>query len=176
MSTLGKVLAGLVLVMFFVWAFLAAVNAEKNRNWETAIQALEKQVAQLEDEVKTVNADIVKTRDEVNRVQVSLGHELAIGRAKRAAAEELRSAALADLLRLKNLQATSEATQKNAESDRDLRVAELKAETEELAKKRDEVKNLQAVNKEQMDTLTKLQEQFIALQKANKAKLTQLVK
>lgn len=176
MSTLGKVLAGLVLVMILVWIVLIAVNAEKNWNWQTAINKLQKQVVQLETEVQAEEDSIVKTRDAITQVQFALGQELAVGRAKRAAAEEARSAALADLLRLKNLQATSEATQKSAEADRDLRVSELNAETEDLAKKRDEVAKLQAVNKEQMDRLDALRKDFVRLQAANRAKVAQLRK
>ena len=176
MSLLGKVLAGFILVLVLVWIFLISANAQKNKNWEAEIEKLEKQYAQLENELATTKTVIVNTRDEVTQLQVTLGQELAVRRAKQAEAEQLRSAALADLVRLKNLQATSEATRKNAEDDRDQRTAEVKAEQDALAKQQGEVKDLQAVNKRQMDELAELREKFVSLQKANKAKVSQLLK
>jgi hypothetical protein len=176
MSTIGKVLIGLILPLIVVWVFLIAANAQKNKNWQAEIDRLEKQVAQLEKEIETTQSDIVKTRDEVTQLQATLGQELAVRRAKQAEAEQLRSAALANLARLKNLQATSEATQKNAEDNRDKRTAEVKEERETLAMREGEVRDLQAINKKQMDELAKLREDFLSLQKANKAKVSQLLK
>ncbi|MDR3633081.1 MAG: hypothetical protein P4L84_04540 [Isosphaeraceae bacterium] len=176
MSTFGKVLVGLTLLLIPVWIFLIAANAQKNKNWEAEIEKIQKQVAQLEQESETIQSEIAKKRDEVTQWQASLGQELALRRAKQAEAEQLHSAAFADLLRLKNLQATSETTQKNAEDNRDQRTAEVKAETDALEKERAAVKDLQAVNKEQMDRLAELRNEFVSLQKANKAKVSQLLK
>lgn len=174
MSTLGKVFAGLVVVLTLVWVILIASVAQLNKNWEAEIDKLEKQVAGMEADLEKTKGEIVQTRDGITQLQVTLGQELSVGRAKRAEAEEIRSAALADLARLKNLQATSEATQKSAEDNRDQRVAEVEAETKELKAKRNEVGELQKTNTAQMKRLADLRDEFLSLQKGNKSKVSQL--
>ncbi len=172
MSTLGKVLVGLVLPLIVVWMVLIASVAQLNKNWAQEIEKLQKNVAKLEEEVKQTELDIVKARDEIGVVQVALGQELASKRAHQADLEQARSDSIEIAARLKNLVATSEAALKSAEEARDRRDAERKDETKALADKRAEVEALQKVNGEQMADLQKLRDEFKNVLQANRALLS----
>ncbi len=176
MSTFGKVLVVLVLLMIPVWVVLIATVAQLNKNWAIEIDKLQGQVVKLEQEVEAAEREIVAIRDEIGHVQVALGEELAAKRSQQAGLEEARSEHLEIAARLKNLQATSEAAQKSAEENRVRRDAERKAEKTELGEKQEEVKALQKVNTVQMEELQKLRDEFKKTFQANRAKVGHAVK
>ncbi len=175
MPTMGKVLTVLVTLVAIVWVILIAGVTELNKNGAKAVDAEKARLKMVEDDLTKEEARGVALRDQANSQQEVTGEVVAVIQARQAALEHRRSAALENASRLKFLGHKSEASQKNAELDRDIRKQEKADEEKALAVAKDEVRKLQGENQELMTQLDKLRNEFRETLRANKQKIGRTV-
>ncbi len=176
MSTISKVLVVLVLLLVPIWIILIATVAQYNRNGSEAMEQLKKEVVQVEKDSAEAVASVQAMRDQIGLEQMRTGQDLATIRSKKAAIESMRTEALEIESRLKILQETSEASEKLVQTDREQRIAELKAEQAAMAAQEEEVEKLKEEHAKLSDRLAQLREEFKTTYESNKAKVARLVK
>ncbi len=76
MSTAGKVLSVLVVLVAMVWVVLTATVAELNRNGTRAVAALKDQLAKLEVEVRVAGQQLEAIKSETHNEQVRMDNDL----------------------------------------------------------------------------------------------------
>ena len=176
MSTAGKVLAVLIMLMAVVWVFLTAAATQLNRNGAKAVEDVKNQVAKLEAEVNTAELDLQKTKDEWNQDQAATQNALTVLGARQSDVEKTRSAWQEILTRVTIQLANAESTVKASEVNRDQRVADKKSETEALAKAKADVEQLKADRSELMARLTELRDKFKTTLDENRSLVQRLQK
>jgi len=128
MSTAGKVLVVLVMLVVPIWVTLVSAVAETNKTWGEQVQKLEGQVKKLQEDVKAARQDLVATKDQISRDQVAMAERIAMLRSRKVDVEKRLSETIEIATRLKlRLKATQDEI-KQAEATRDLRAAEKTAE------------------------------------------------
>jgi chromosome segregation ATPase len=160
MSTAGKVLIVLILLVLPVWIIMFSAVAELNKNGTQAVQDLKNKVAKLEEDVAKNERDIVTLKDETTLEQESMGEQLAVLRSRQADAEKARSELTEMQKRVQYQLAGVEAALKNAQVTRDLRDAEKKTVTKEIADAEAGVKKLQEEHAELTAQLDRLRAEF----------------
>ena len=160
MSTAGKVLVVLSMLMAMVWVLMTAKVAQLHMNSTEAVDKLQKEVAKLDANATEVADRAIGLRDAVNFEQIKMDKDLAVIRARLADLENARSETLEADARVKIQLDDAQATQKNSELARDTRLAEKNAEIAAKAAAEAEVERLKQVNSAMMDQLAKLREQF----------------
>jgi len=167
MSTAGKVLIVLVLLLVPVWIVLASAVAQLNTEWSQAVKQAADRVAQLEKDVLKNEEDIRAWNDKIGLEQEALGQTQTVLLAQIANVERTKAetvAIQADVkVRLERLQAAV----KNAERARDLRLAEKESETKGKASAEMLVGELSGQNAELMEQLTQLRNDFKSTLESN---------
>jgi chromosome segregation ATPase len=176
MSTAGKVLTVLVLLLAPIWMFLMATVAQLNTNWTEAIDARDKDIAKLEEQVKTNEREIQALKDQVASQQDTTERTSAVLRSQVAEVERQRAEAIEIQTRVASQVETINAALKNAEAARELRKTELA--NEQTAKKQfeDEVEKLKGENTALLDELTNLRNDFKETLESNRALKERLIK
>lgn len=176
MSTAGKVLVVLIMLVTVVWMILTSGVAQLNRNGNKALKDLTEKVAKLEEDLKSVKVDIVKIKDETTLTQEKIDRDTTVIRSRQTDVQKANSA-IKDVLSTVQYQlATLSDTVKNAEQSRDQRAVEKQAEEKALADARGEVVRLQGQNQVLMDRLTSLRQQFQDTLKKNTEMLSSAVR
>jgi len=176
MSTAGKVLVVLVLLVVPVWIVLASAVANLNTEWTQELAKQNKQIETLTEQVAQNKRDIQKLEENIGLVQTSAAEQQTALREKltdveRARAEsiQIQTGVALDLDRLK-------ATIKNAEAVRDRRVAEKADEIKALASTRQDVERIKGENSELMGELSKLRDEFKATLEENRKLVERLLR
>jgi chromosome segregation ATPase len=174
MSTAGKVLSVLVILVAVAWVFLTAAVSQLNHNGTKAVDDLKVQVAKLETELTKATRELDKAKDDWHLDQAATQKRLTVLQARQSDLEKSRSAVQEIATRVTLQLADAESIAKTSATDRDQRIVEKKAETEALAKARAEVEQLKTERTELVGRLTELRKKFQTTLKENRS-LTQRV-
>jgi outer membrane protein TolC len=142
MSTAGKVLAILVMLVIVVWVVLASGVARLNTNANTKLHDLQTEVERLDGEVTKTQLEVTSLIDSTSEVRTQIDVTFAVLRARQYDIEQARSQILENLLSLQFQLATAQETVKSAQTALDNRNADLQAETKALALGRSSVQEL----------------------------------
>lgn len=160
MSTAGKVLAVLIMLMGVVCLILAGGVARLNQNANQKLEALAADLVKAQENLDSARREIVGLRDQTTLVQEKIDRDLSLLRVRQNDLERTRSQVVATLERVKYDLGTVSFEFESAKTALENRNAEFEAEekaTDELRKK---VQVLKATTTEQMNRLKSLREQF----------------
>lgn len=160
MSTAGKVLAVLILLVSLAWVFLAAGVAQLNRNGNAALAKLQADVANAKEGVKKAQIALVKIKDDTALFQSSMDTKLAVLRAQMVDVEAGNSRLNGILNNMQAQLQTVEATVAEAQHDLEIRNTEKETEIKLLAAARAEVQQLRDRDAELADRLASLRKEF----------------
>jgi len=176
MSTPGKVLVVLVLLVTPIWVVLFSAVAELNKNGTKAVETLKAQISKLEADVAKNERDIIVLKDETTLEQKATADQLAMLRSRQSDAEKARTELIEMASRVKLQLAGIEAAVKNAEAARDLRNAEKKQETEAIAAAEADVEKLKEEHANLTSQLDKLRSEFKDTLEENRKMADQVAK
>jgi hypothetical protein len=174
MSTPGKVLVVLVLLITPVWVMMVSAVAQLNKTGGKMVDDLKKQVKTLEDDVKTMRKSIVELKDTISLEQVTMADQVAALRSHAADLQKTRTDAIEYATRAQLQAAATEEQAKAAEATRDLRVAEHKEEIAAKKAAEDEVENLKQEHATLTEQLDKLRNEFKKTVEANRKLVARL--
>jgi chromosome segregation ATPase len=176
MSTAGKVLTVLILLVMIAWLVVLSGVTQLNVNWEEKIGMQEKQLRQLQDDADTTADMVLKVTEQARLKQDETDRELRDLLGRIATAERRQSSTIEDLTRLKFQVAEYLVSLERAKENKATRDAEFAQGEADLAKKKDEIAKAQVVNAELRDQLAKLQDEFKRLLAENTSKLEKAAK
>jgi chromosome segregation ATPase len=160
MSTAGKVLAVLVMLMSLVWMILSAGVSQLNTNGNKKLHDLAEQVEKLQDDVEKAQDDIVALKSSASSVQEQLDHEITVLHARQTGHEKDRSQIRESLARWQYELATVQETIDRAKSALQHRIEEQQTGEQVLAKSKSDVKELMDRSGELMTQLMALRNEF----------------
>jgi peptidoglycan hydrolase CwlO-like protein len=167
MSTAGKVLAVLVMLVIVVWVILAAGVARLNTNANTKLHNLQVEVGRLDEEVTKTQAEVASLTDSTSEVRTQIDLTFAVLRARQTDVDQARSQILETLLSLQFQLATAQDTVKSAQTALDNRNAEVQSETKALAMGRSNVKDLITDTDQLRERLAALRKDFQTTYRSN---------
>jgi predicted nucleic acid-binding Zn-ribbon protein len=167
MSTAGKVLIVLVMLMTFVWVVLSAGVARVNTNANTRLHDLTEQVEKLEGQVKDAQDEVASLLTQTSQTQENIDREYTLLRAKQSDLERARSHVAETLSGAKYELEIVEGTVKGAQTDLEHRTTEHQEQTKLLEKERADVQELIAACGKQRDLLASLRKDFESRYHAN---------
>ena len=176
MSTAGKVLVVLVLLMVPVWIVLISGLAQFNRTGTAAFEKAQKEYADVMVKLAETEQNVAALRDQIGLAQDAMDRDLTVISAHQVDIEKARSEVLETGMRVKFQLDDVKATLANAEKSRDTRIAEKKAEIEALAVAREDVEKLKGENTALMVNLVKLRDEFKSLLESNQDLVNRLNK
>ena len=176
MSTAGKVLTVLILMVVPIWIFLVAAVADLNTNGTQAVKRLQEQVARLETQVVANEKKILDLQDQIAFEQTAMDRDRTVIRTQLAAVERARSATIEIKRDLQLQLETIAAALKNAEVARDHRIAEQTAEIQAKADAEKNVDQLQGENSELMTQLQRLRGEFKTTLEDNRKMVDRLLR
>ncbi len=160
MSTAGKVLTVLILLVMVAWIVMLSAVTQLNVNWHTRIAKQDADFDSAKTRATKANTDYLDLTEQTRSEQANKDRDLRELQAKIAAAEARQSSKTEDLTRVQIQLADYLAAVGRAEVNLVTRKAE-KAKTEEdLAAKRVEIAQKQDENARLRDQLAKLQDDF----------------
>lgn len=168
MSTTGKVLSVLAILLSIVWVVLTSAVSELNRNGTKALEELQTKYAKLTEDLKVSEHDFQTFRDKIYEEQLETDNDIAVLRSQQAELEKSRSEVLELSTRVKLELELVNATIKQATSDREIRAAEKVAETKAKADAEADVEKLKSENAASLARLAELREKFKSTLEANK--------
>jgi len=171
MSTAGKVLIVLVMLLLPVWILLVSAVAQLNKNGGQAVAAEQKKYASLETQFRESKELARKTRDEHSLLTTTAGEDVAVLRAKQSGLESIRSSVLEDQSRKQIALGHMQAALKNAETDREHRIKEKAQMITDKSDMEKEVQQLMAVTTELTNQLEKLRNDFKSTYEQNKKRV-----
>ena len=160
MSTAGKVLAVLVMLMSLVWMILSAGVAQLNTNGNQKLHDLAEQVEKLQDDVEKAEDDIDALKSSASSVQENLDHEITVLHARQSDHEKDHSQIRESLSRWQYELATVQETIERAKSALQHRIDEHQNAEQVLAKSKSDVKDLTDRSGELMNQLVALRKEF----------------
>jgi len=169
MSTAGKVLTGLVLLMLPIWIVLVSAVTQLNASWREVLRAEVEKVAKLEQSVLDNQKEIQRLKDRILIVQVSGEEQATVLREKLADVERIKAEAINIQTAVKNQIESLTAAGASAAVARDRRKEEKEQEIQATAAAEKAVNELKAENAELMTQLTQLRQEFRSLLESNKA-------
>jgi chromosome segregation ATPase len=167
MSTAGKVLAVLLMLMSLVWMILSAGVSQLNTNGNKKLHDLAEQVEKLQDDVEKAHDDVVALKSSAATIQEQLDHEIAMLYARQSDHEKDRSQIRESLARWQYQLATVQETIDRAKSALQHRTEEQQTGEQVLAKSKSDVKELMDRSGELMSQLDGLRKEFQATYHAN---------
>lgn len=173
MSTAGKVLISLILLTTITWIVAIAGVDQLNRNGNELLAKLNERLTTVTEQLKQVQHDVDATKDQITLQQESTDREITRLRARQADVERARSQTAEILSRAQIELATLQTVVKNAQLDRDRRLAEKEAEDKAFATAKAELTSLQESNAQMLSRIADLREKFRV---AYRAKLDQVGK
>jgi len=176
MSTAGKVLTVLIMLVTVVWLVMMSAVTQLNVNWQQKIIAQEKNLEQVTTESTKAQANAVSLTAQTIAAQEATELLVLAREEKLAAAMARRSSRIEDLNRLKAQVADEQAAAQTSKTNLATREAEIVSNQDELAKKRDEIAKSKAVNADLRSQLAQLQADFKRLLAENTAKLDKAAK
>ncbi len=171
MSTAGKVLTVLILLVMVGWIVMLSAVTQLNVNWHTRIAKQEKDLETATTRIAEANAQYLDFTEKTRSEQTSKDRDLREVQGRIAAAEARQSNKTEDLTRTQYQLAEYQAAVARAETNLATRQAEKVKAEENLAAKKVEIAKKQGENAQLRDQLAKLQDDFKRLL-SNNSKLT----
>jgi chromosome segregation ATPase len=168
MSTAGKVLVVLILLVVPIWILLASTVAQLNTEWTQALAKRDQEITKLEKDVQDNERAILDLRDQIALEQGAMESEQAVVRSKLAEVERGKAEMIQIQTGVANQLETLQTSLKTAESAKELRNAEFKAEGAAKAAAEAVVERLKGENSQLMDQLTALRTEFKRIVDSNK--------
>lgn len=176
MSTAGKVLTVLILIVMIPWLIMMSAVRQLNVNYEEKIAAQQKTLDKLADDVAKATTGAQTLTEQARALQDSTDLELREILGRIAAAERRQSSTTEDLTRIKAQVADITAAAETSKKNLAIREAEKAKGEEDLAKKKDEIAKAQARNADLRGELAQLQDEFKRLLADNAAKAADAAK
>jgi hypothetical protein len=176
MSTAGKVLTVLILLVTVIWLVMMSAVTQLNVNWQAKIGAQQTDLDRVTLELTKAKDSTLSLTEQARAKQDQTDRELRVRLSMIAAAERRQSSKIEDLTRIKAQVADSLGAAETAKANLATREAEKIKNQEDLAKKRDEIAKAQAVNADLKAQLAQLQQDFKRLLAENVAKLDKAAK
>jgi hypothetical protein len=176
MSTAGKVLSVLVILVAVAWIMLSATVAQLNRNGAKAVEDLKKQVAKLESDVVQAARDFDAMKESTHTEQLKTQNELTGLHARLGDVEKARSGVLETLSRVKLQLADAESVLKSGQAQSEEWQKEKDAEIKAKADEEESVKRIAAENEELLARLTAMRAKFQAMLQENKSLVERMLK
>jgi chromosome segregation ATPase len=167
MSTAGKVLAVLVMLVSLVWMVLAAGVDQLNTNGNKRLNDLVVQIEKLEGDIEQARADVVDLRSSASTIQETLDHESTVLRARQSDLEKDRSQIKEMLSNWQFQHETAKETIDRAKAALQHRSEEQESGQQLLAKTKSEVKELMDRCGELTNELLGLRKEFDSTYHAN---------
>jgi len=167
MSTAGKVLSVLVMLVLVVWVVLAAGVARLNTNGNKALHDLIEEVDKLRAEVDQTQVDVAGLRDQTSTIQEKVHRDLTVLRDRQVGLQKSHSQIVESLARYTYQLGTVEESVKSAEALLQHRIGERDAEQKAVADTRSEVRTLMADSSQLMNRLDTLRKTFQKTYQAN---------
>lgn len=169
MSTAGKVLSVLVVLVAVVWVMLSATVAQLNRNGTQAVEDLQKKVAALEVQVVEAARAFDQLKESTHLEQLKTQSELTTIQARQADVEKTRSEVKEIATRVQLQVADVDAMVKNAGAHQKQREDDKDAEIRALAAARENVETLKDQREQMVGRLSTLRDKFKATLQQNKS-------
>jgi chromosome segregation ATPase len=176
MSTAGKVLTVLILLVMLGWIVMMSAVTQLNVNWEEKIAAQQKTLDQATEDFTKARDDSYRITEQARSKQDETERELRLKLSKIAGAEARQSSYVEDLSRTKAEVADALSAVEVAKANLATREAEKIKNQENLAKLRDQIAQFKASNADLKSQLGQLQEDFKRLLAENAAKLDKAAK
>lgn len=176
MSTVGKVLSVLVVLMAVVWVMLSATVAQLNRNGTQAVEDLQKKVVELEKVFDKAEREFASYKDETHQVQLVTQNGLTVLQARQSDSEKALSGVKEILARVQIQLTDAENLVKSSEADKAQRKADQEAETKAKADAIAGVEKLKGENSDLLTRLTSLRDKFKVTLQENKGLVEKLSK
>lgn len=176
MSTPGKVLVVLVLLIVPIWIVLAASVARLNAEWTLAVRTLKDDIAKLEASVADNARQVQSLTDDVALAQEASEAEQIVTKAKIAEVERGRAEMIQVQTAVANQLDTLRSAVQTAEIAKTQREQEKMAVQSEKAATEAAVKKLMDENSQLMSHLANLRKEFKETFEANKRLVEQLLR
>ena len=176
MSTAGKVLTVLILIVSVAWLVMLSGVAQLNANWQAKIATQVTEYERVSDEATKTDRRFVSLTEQARATQDATDRELRVRLSRIATAERRQSSTTEDLTRIKAQVADAQGASTTAQANLAIREAEKIQGQEDLAKKRDEIAKAQALNADLKAQLARLQGDFKRILAENAAKLDKAAK
>ena len=170
MSTAGKVLTVLVMLMALVWVLLSSSVTQLNRNWTKVVADNKAKIEDLSEKNVVLDHDVQVEKDKTYQEQSVTENELAVLEHRQSDLEKARAQELEASSRAKLQLETTEAAVKGADADREQRIADLSAEKTAKQELEAEVKKLKEERERLVAELEGLRTKFQTALKANREK------
>ncbi|MGE3818019.1 MAG: hypothetical protein AB7I30_01155 [Isosphaeraceae bacterium] len=174
MSTAGKVLSVLSMLLAAVWVLLAAGVTQVNRSGGEAVKKLTEDVAKLEEEIAASKRQLAVLVDETYQQRLKTQSELTVLQVQQAEVEKARAQVLDNASHLRHQFESLTRTIAAARDGGELRMAEREAETKAKAEAEALVEQLKATNAELRAELDGLSERFRSSLTENQALVERL--
>jgi chromosome segregation ATPase len=168
MSTAGKVLIALILLVVPIWIVLISSVAELNKSGGEQVANLKAKVEQLGKDVAATQKNIVDLKDQISSEQETMAEELTMLRAHKADLQKARTETIEIASRVKLQLSSMQEAAKRADATRDLRKTELAQETVAKANAENSVEKLKQEHAELVDELDKLRAEFKGTLESNR--------
>lgn len=176
MSTAGKVLSVLTILLALVWVMLSSALTEFNKAGAKAVEKAKADLVSASETYQKLVVDLQATKDETDKQQVKTLAEVTELRERQADKEKERSQALQLASRIKLQVEGADASLKAAEILDKERLEEKEAETKALEETKTLVAKLMGENNDFLAKLSELRDQFAKTLQANKAMTDRLNK
>ncbi|AGA31273.1 hypothetical protein [Singulisphaera acidiphila] len=176
MSTAGKVLVVLVLLLLPVWIILVSAVATLNMEWTQALAKQTQQIETLEADVAKNQRAIADFQDKITLEQLASEEEQTVLRSKLADVERAKAEVIEVQTSVQVQLATLQQAVAKAQVARVDRDKEQQNETAGLAAARASVDELKAANSALLNELTQLREEFKSLLESNKTVVERIIK
>ncbi len=170
MSTAGKVLTVLVLLVMIGFVVMLSAVTQLNVNWQQRIAKQDKELEEATTRTVDATKAIIDLTESARAEQTNKDRDLREVEGRILIAERQQSSQREDLSRLQIQLADYLAAVGRAQTNNTTREAEKAKAIDDLAKKRDEIAKSQAVNADLRDQLAKLQDEFKRLLADNASK------
>lgn len=160
MSTAGKVLVILIMLVAIGSLILAGGVAQLNHNANQRLEQLSAELEKTQAAIASTRQDIVKYRDETSETQEKIDREVAALQSQLTDLERTRSQVSDTLSRLQYDLGTVNGTIAAARDSLQARVAEFDADTKAIEDLRRNVQSLRTQNGQLMARLQSLRDQF----------------
>lgn len=171
MSTAGKVLTVLNLLVMVGWLIMMSAATQLNVNWHQRIAKQQADLETAQGQITDRTAKIAELTDKARGEQAGKDRDLREVQGRIIATEGRQSTKTEDLTRIQFQAAEYNAAVRRAETNLATRKAERQKAEEDLAAKRAEIAQKQDENSRLRDQLAKLQDDFKRLLSTN-SKLT----
>jgi chromosome segregation ATPase len=172
MSTAGKVLTSLILVMAIIWIILTASVDQLNRNGNQAIAKLNSQMTDLSEQLVKVKHDISATKDRITVQQEATDREIARLRSSQSDYERARSEMTERLSQVQFELANLLDTVKNAQVADEQRLAEVEDEKKQMGELGNELSSLKQTNSRMIARIADLRQKFQESYRASRDYIT----